>query len=127
MGVWQRRMRRRISTEPGPSQRVPKPSERSWTGSILTPRRARWRGARVESGARMQPSLPPSRRRGTRRPLHWLGKQEKVTAEFRRRNQNISSLAKGAWARQTGDEAFFFLNLHISHMYFIPSRSYKLL
>merc|ERR1711990_367558 len=54
-----------------------------------------------------------SGRRGTRRPLRWWAKQGKVTGEFKRRNQNISTLGKGGWARRTEDEKLFYLNLHI--------------
>merc|ERR1719342_2041933 len=89
-------------------------------GLILTQRRAQWREAKVESGARTQPSWPPSRRRGIRRRLLWLAKLGKVTGGFRRRNQNIFTLAKGAWARLTGDEMLnSYLNLHMIPLYVI--------
>merc|ERR1719373_264555 len=84
----------------------------SCLGLTLTPRRARWTGARVESEERTRPSSTHSRRRGTRRHLRAWVKLVKVIEESKRRNQNIFTLAKGVWARQTGDRKSCPSNLH---------------
>merc|ERR1712083_1003106 len=47
---------------------------------------------------------------GIRGPLQWLVKLGKVTGGSRRRNLNISILAKGAWARLIGDKMLYLIS-----------------